>query len=550
MALRVFRCAALLALALALFLAWMHPAILVPGNVGWVLRGSDWGQSSIGLNAYLRASNWPGSATPLILAPDGTHLLLMDANPLAGLLLAPFAQWLPAGLQVIGPWLLLCLILHVGFAYALVRRYAPDFLSAWLGTALLTLLPTLYNRYGHATLCAHWLLLWALWIFIDPRRSRSFLHWAAVIVIAGLIHSYLLLMVGAIWASALLHQIVTAPDNRTRSNGAAMAVAVGLLVAGIALLNGIIGSGLVSTDTYGNFTLSLDALWDPANPSYTALLPSSRPSGDGSAAFEGFQYLGAGLLALVLMTLAMSFRRSQDEAQRALLGRLAWLVPALAMLTLIAIGPVVRWGGAPYLQLHPAPVLLALLDLVRASGRLFWPAAYTIIFFAIVCAYRLPRAAATAVLGGALALQVVDIVPMFAAIRAVTAEAADPTVYKRTHDPRWVALIAQASSIEIEPPEPFRDLKLMEEIGWRAVRRCRPMRYIYASRIPAATQARIDADRHLFMAGELDPTRLYIVYSPLDAPPMLRDRLVQIDGVAVIAPTKTAAPLAGCRPAA
>lgn len=547
MALRVLRCAALLALALALFLAWVNPAVLLPSNVGWVLRGSDWGQSSIGLNAYLHMSNWPGSYTPLLLAPNGTHLLLMDANPLAGLILAPFARWLPPELQVIGPWLLLCLILHVGFAYALLRRHAPDFLSAWLGTALLTLLPTLYDRLGHATLCAHWLLLWALWIFVDPRRARSLRHWAAVIAAAGLIHSYLLLMVGAIWASALLHQVATAPDHRARRAAAMMAAGIGLLVGGIAMFNGIVGSGLISTDTYGNFTLSLDALWNPANPSYSALLPSSRPPGDGSAAFEGFQYLGVGLLALIVATIVLNLRRPRDEAQRALLARLAWLTPALAVLTLIAIGPVIRWGGIPFARFDLPPALSAMLDLVRASGRLFWPAAYTLVFVAIVGAYRLPRTAATAVLGMALALQLADIMPMFAAIHATTAEASDRTIYERTRDPRWDTLIAQAGSIEIEPPEPFRDLKLMEEIGWRAVHHCRPMRYFYASRISRAAQASIDMDRRDFIAGQLDPTRLYIVYRPQDAPAALRERLIAIDGVAVIAPTRAGTPLAGCR---
>ncbi|CAN5340074.1 hypothetical protein BH10PSE14_BH10PSE14_38500 [soil metagenome] len=547
MARRALRYAALLALALAIFLAWVNPAVLLPSNVGWVLRGSDWGQSSIGLNAYLRMSNWPGSITPLLLAPNGTHLLLMDANPLAGLILAPFPRWLPTGLQVIGPWLLLCLMLHVGFAYALLRRHAPDFLSALLGTALLTLLPTLYNRVGHATLCAHWLLLWALWVFVDSRRARSFGHWAAVIVIAGLVHSYLLLMVGAIWASALLHQVVKASNSRERRDAALMVAGIGLLVGAIAMFNGVVGSGLVSTDSYGNFTLSLDALWNPANPTYTALLPSSPMPSDGSAAFEGFQYLGAGLLALIVTMLFLNLRRARADAEREMLSRLAWLAPALVVLALIAIGPVLRWGGIPFARFDRPSQLAAMFDLVRASGRLFWPAAYTIVLITIVGAYRLPRPAATAALGIALALQLVDIMPMFAAIRATTAEASDRTMYQRARDPRWDALIAKAGSIDFEPPEPFRDLNLMEEIGWRATSHCRPMRYFYASRIPAATQARIDADRRSFIAGQIDPTRLYIVYRPQDAPPALRDRLFAIDGVAVIAPTRAGTPLAGCR---
>lgn len=535
----------MLALAMAIFVAWMNPATLIPENVGWVLRGGDWGQSSIGLNAYLRASNWPASATPLLLAPNGVHLLLMDANPLAGLLLAPFAKWLPAGLQVIGPWLLLCLIAHVGFAYALVRRYTPDFLSAWLGTALLTLLPTLFNRVGHATLCAHWLLLWALWIFVDPRRSRSLAHWAAVIAVAGMIHSYLLLMVGAIWASALLQELVTASDNPSRRRVCVSVAGIALLAIAIAWANGVLASGLASTGTYGNFSLSLDALWNPANPSYTALLPSSRPINIASA-FEGFQYLGAGLLALIVGALVTVFHNRRHEQQRALHVRLGWLVPALVSLTLIGVGPALRWGGVAQSELHAGPIVLASLDMVRASGRLFWPAAYTIVFWAIVTICRTGPRVATALLAAALALQIVDIAPMFAAIRANTTEASDRTIYKRTRDPRWEMIIARASAIEMEPPDPFRDLQLMEEIAWRAMRQCRPMRYMYASRLSNATAIRVNADRQMFLAGHLDPTRLYVVYAVQDAPPALRARLIFMDGVGVIAPTRFGTPSGDC----
>ena len=167
---RLSRFLALATIAASAFLAWVHPQVLDITNVGWVLSGQDWGANALGLAAYLRAGNWPGTATPLMLSPDGIHLLMMDSNPLLGLVLKPLAWALPAGVQFIGWWLLISLALHVRFAWLLLRDRAPDFLSAWLGTALLTLLPALYNRYAHSNLCSHWLILWALWIF---GRSRS-----------------------------------------------------------------------------------------------------------------------------------------------------------------------------------------------------------------------------------------------------------------------------------------------------------------------------------------------------------------------------------------
>uniref|UniRef100_UPI001C2D4767 DUF6311 domain-containing protein n=1 Tax=Sphingomonas bacterium TaxID=1895847 RepID=UPI001C2D4767 len=153
----------ILALGVLGFLAWMHPAMLWPGNVGWLLTGDDRGQGAIGLAAYLRAGT--GLREPLLNAPEGTALLFTDSIPLLGPLLKPFA---PVGTQWVGAWYLASMLLQAGFAAALTRRWAPDALAAWTAAALLVLMPALLNRYGHPSLCAQWLILWALWIFGAP----------------------------------------------------------------------------------------------------------------------------------------------------------------------------------------------------------------------------------------------------------------------------------------------------------------------------------------------------------------------------------------------
>jgi len=535
MASSVLRFFALAAIMVSAFLAWMNPAILDITNVGWVLAGQDWGPTALGLAAYLQSGDWPGTATPLILAPEGVHLLMMDGNPLLGLLLKPFAPFLPAGVQFIGWWLLISLALHVRFAWLLVKLHAPDFPSAWMGTALLTLLPTLYNRYGHANLCAHWLILWALWIFIDRERSRRWLPWLAVIGTAGLVHSYMLLMVGAIWASAMLREFVTGSTS-DRRRAIAMAAVVGAMVAGLALLHGLLDPP-VSTGTYGGFPMALDALINPANPGYTLFLPSTPNSAMG---YEGFQYLGAGLILLVLIAIVTAIRTRKAEP-----GELRWLLPAFAVLTLLAITNVLVLHGQRILFVPLPQPMVDALDLVRGSGRLFWPVAYTMVYAAILAAYRLERR--TLVLAAALVLQVADMSAMFAAIRPQTALASKPGTYGATRDPRWQALVASASAIELQPPDPHRDLRVTEEIGWRAMLACRPMRHMYVARIPRSVQSRIDEDRRAFLAGRIDPTRLYILYRGEQVPAALAPRMRMLDGIAFIPPTNPAPPPTLCR---
>lgn len=522
-----------LILALAVFGGWMHPAVLDPGNVGWLLDGNDRGASAIGTAAYLRAGSWPLLRQPLLSYPQGLSLLFTDSVPLIGWLLHPFAGG--AMRQFVGIWYLACVVLQAAFAWALVGRHARDPLVRWLGAALLTFVPVLLNRYGHPSLCAQWLILWALWVHVDADRSRHTGWWLAVLATAAMIHSYLLVMVAAVWGATLLRRWV--------GEGARVAWQVPVVlapVAAILAMHGIIGERFVSTHSYGSWPAALDAWWNPANPSYARLLPSSPDRGD-ALGFEGLQYLGAGLLALVAVAVVLRVRAREWSAEDR---RLAWLAPGFVVLALVAIGPAPLWRGLPLFRVPVPGGLVDLLDPVRAGGRLVWPVTYVLIYLAVSTAARQGRA--VLLLGGAQALQVIDLSGMAAAIRATSARAGDRTVFERTRDPRWAAWIAQAHSVDVEPPAPFGDLQLLEEVAWRGVAACRPIRYFYASRDSRAIAARTRADAAAFAAGQLDPGRFYIILSG-PVPDAVRGRAVMLDGVWVVPPAVAAPPPTLCR---
>ena len=530
-----------IALGVLVFLAWMHPAVLWPSNVGWLLAGDDRGQSAIGMLAYLRAGDrWLHE--PLLDAPQGLTLLFTDSIPLIGMAVGPFARWLPQQVQFIGIWYLVCCLLQALFATLLIRRQTVELLAIWCGAALLTLFPTLLNRYGHASLCAQWLLLWALWIFVEPRRADRPWWWAAVLGVAAAVHSYLLLMVAAFWGSALLARLWRGGDRAQTIGGAVLALLPALALLAV---HGAFAGSYASTGTYGDFPAALDAWWNPANPDFT-MLPISSPAMPDGRGFEGFAYLGGGLIALVLVGAVRLVARRLDGQERALLRRLAWLLPAFVVLALLAIGPAPIWRGHALFVIELPQKLVDALDPVRASGRLLWPATYTLAFAAIALAAQTSRA--TLLLAAALAVQVVDLTPMLSAVRATSRRSTDRQLYARTPDPRWQRLMTKASDVQFEPAKPFADLQLMEEIGWRAVVACRPVRFFYASREARATRARIDADTHAFRAGVIVPTRLYVLLDPSPVPAMLAARVRVLDGIRIIPPNRPA-PTPGCGPA-
>lgn len=521
-------------LPLALFLALFHPATLDIGNAGWLIRGNDNGENALGMHAWLQDPAPGILRTHLLNAPEGTPLLFTDSNPLIGLVLKPIAPLLPENAQVVGLWLLLCLGLHVFFAHALLRRFAPSPLALWCGVALLSALPTLFNRYPHVNLFAHWVILWALWRFLDANRAGSNRGWAVLIALSALIHNYLLVMVGAIWASAMLERFSRA-ERRERvilCIGAAMIL---VMVMTLALLLGA-GGQYAAAGNYGAFAMPLDALVNPGNPAFSQFLPSIEQR--QRRGFEGFQYLGLGILLLIAVAAVTACRRSPKREERDVLRRLAWLIPAMIVLTLLAVGNHPDIAGRNLFHIPLPDGVINALDIVRASGRLFWPVAYVLVLVAILATFRLPQRSASLILAALLAVQMLDLSGMFATIRSTSAEAGTHRLYVRTVDPGWDSAVGAARDISFEPPDAELDLALFQEVAWRAAILHRPVRLAYTARVSLATKRRLAAEHADFLAGRLAPERLYVLTASIPVPEAARGRLVVLDGVRVVLPEK------------
>lgn len=515
----------LLVLPVAFFLSFFHWQIINPANVGWLLRGTDNGENALGAHAYWHDPAAGASLrTTLLNAPDGVPILFTDSNPLVTLAAKPFAGLFPVDMQLVGPFILVNLLLQAFFAWGLLRRHAPGPLALWAGVALLAFPPTLANRFMHANLMAHWTILAALWLFLDTRRSTQLRWWAPLIAVTAMIHSYLLVMVGAVWASAILAQLVAGPA-RDRRSAIGHAVAVLAMVAVIARWLGI--DAPMSTASFGRFAMPLDALWNPGIARFSTLLPAVRDN--GGVWFEGFQYLGAGGLMLVGAALVIGWRLPVRAGEGDVARRLAFLIPALLTLAVLAM-----W----HLPL-PATVMAA-LDSVRASGRLFWPVGYVLVMTAVLAMFRLSADRAGLALVAIIAVQTIDLANMAATVRSQTADAARDALYVRTTDPRWDALVRQSRSVAFMSGDIAFDLGVFQEVAWRAATAHRPVTGVYAARATPATLRRLDAEKAAFERGELVPGRLYIVMAgqrlPRAAAIAAGSHVLRLNGRVVVTP--------------
>jgi hypothetical protein len=433
----------------AFFFVWFGGVrVIVPTEYSWAIK-LDWLWHFLGWH-FFRHEPWhlPPGRIDGYFVPIGTTIGFTDSVPLMAFVLRPFASLLPMPMQYLGAWLLLCFTLQGFFGALLARLWSSSVVAHVAAAACFVLVPTLVNRVGHVALCSHWLLLWAIWLYFRADRDGrpAFVQIGVVSLLGGLIHPYLAAMVFALLGAIAIR--VMLPIGRA---SAVRAVAVVSLAVGPLVL-GWWASGLFTVSGIGNlaseglrmYGLNLLA---PVTPSgWSALLPERPVATDGQT-FEGFQYFGVGLLALV--ALALAARLVSPGAPR--IGTLWPLILACGVMTLFAIGPRVTLGPRIIVDLQPPGLDLAAM--FRTTARFFWPATYLMIAAALAVLFaRLPVRAMVPLLVSIVVLQIVDLQPGHQARRQVRQDPAFYTWSQPLVASAWHEALPHYDHIVLYPP--------------------------------------------------------------------------------------------------
>ena len=526
----------------ALMFSWIAGlSILDPREIGWVFHG-DWQWHFFGWH-FFRHEPWhlpPGTLTTY-LEPIGTSVGYTDSIPLVALVLKPFAPLLPNPFQYLGLWLLLCFALQGFFGSLLVGIWTENVLVRTVGGCLFVLVPTLLARLAHPALCAHWLLLWALWLALrGPPFSGApgLRHHIALSLVSGLVHPYLAVMVVAmllaLWAKrTIAGGWIAAADGGTHFIAAAGAVLVGWWTSGLLT---IATADDLSTVGFGQFSSNLLGVVNPGPRS--RFLPA-LPWFSVEQEWEGFHYLGAGLL----MVCGIAAIRAVRVARRVELASLPLAIVLLG-LTAFSLSPRVTFGDRVVLDLIP---YVGDTSVFRATARFFWPMTYALVAAAIgSLAVLLTRRAAAALLIGALVLQVSDLASWYVSLHRGFHDAA----FLQSKAPRtsaaWADLLPHFQHLRLylpsfcdgPPPLALADAAYLAGLHGLALNDG------FAARTPAGKLAlECERLRQELARGTIDARTVYVVAPALVSEFQTHARATTcrtIDGVAVCVPAASA----------
>ena len=396
-------------LALALLAGLLYtlvvlgPQPLNPRNTGWI--PFDPAYHYIGWEMFRQdpKPHWPITHTDRLGYPEGESVALTDLNPLLAVALKPLSPLLPEPMQYFGLEAVLACALQFFFALRIFRLILGRNLWGMVMVSVFFLLspPLNYRFWGHYSLSNHWLLLAALFIFLreqfvpaadtdtssqsaQNRRQlqapatnlRRFVIAAAVLAAVAVgINPYLAFQVVLLLTATvitLLWQRRLTFLQATGTLGLLVAVCVGMAAAMGLLISG--GRGY-SSGGYRDMAMNLLAPIDPRG--WTSLV-LHRFSSASPGQYEGYNYLGAGVLALALMVVIACV----TQRRKLRMPDLRWVLPLAGcclLLTLMALSTRITIGSRTLLDLDPSQRFSPFLSPLRATGRLFWLPYYVIL---------------------------------------------------------------------------------------------------------------------------------------------------------------------------
>ena len=521
------------------FIAVVGLGILNPRNVDWLLADFDMTLEYLGW-AFYRNGPWtfPIGLNPNFGLDISSSIIYSNSMPLLAMVFKPFSGLLGEPFQFWGLWILLCFVLQAWMAWVLLGLITKDIWIKSFATGLLLFSPPMFSQIGfHNSTVGHFPILAALYLIFRPNQDKRVLWWSILLPCALMIHPYTFAMLVAMWLSDLLDKLVIQKKLSTLQVIFEVFCAITTTVL-VAWQSGYFMSVSPGETGFGVYRMNLLALFDPsgfdaANWSFLYSLPWVR----GNNNYEGFVYLGLGLIVVLLISLPM-MAKHYEKLVKLLRGHI-FIFLCLICLTLFALSNNIGIGAWTF-TIPLTPEVFSIASILRASARMFWPVFYVISFAAIYFLIRgYSRGIATKVLGLALLIQIFDTSGAWLEIKNKINHPG-PQPVSSLSDPFWADAAKHYTKLVRVPVwneqaiwEKFANYAAQNQLGTNSVF----MGRVDQQKIERSNQKIKEA----IAQGKFNPSTLYIVednYVPqfINAMNLQADLLARFNEINVFAP--------------
>ncbi len=531
-----------IAAGLFVFLAVVGPRALYPSNIAWLAQG-DPSTHYLGW-LFFRNSEWsfPVGLNPTFGLELSNAIFYSDSNPLFAIFFKVFSCFLPETFQYSGLLLLTCFILQAFFAYKLINLITNSPTLCMLAAFFFLFAPPmLWRLQGHYNLVGHFLIVASLYLVLCPSPKWRIISWGVLLMVSALTHAYILVMIGLIWVADIVGRLA----KKTLSiNRAALELPIVFGLTWFACWQAgyfSVGGGDVSLGGFGFFRMNLLSIFDASGWSY---MLRDIPGGGGD--YEGFNYLGLGMIFLGICAFSNLFNR-QVGVVRAVTKR-PILLAAMLGLSIFALSNNVGIATVNF-KFELSHSMMVIANIFRASGRMFWPVFYLIFFTIIFLVIRgYSKRVAITLLGLGLIIQIADTSKMWLDIRTHLMVKPSSIWQTKMADSFWNEAAAKYKKVRLlDFSAPLELLGVIAPPNWQIIANYAGSHNLATdavilariSKTAVATSRKKYVDTLLY--GEFEADSLYLVNEALLRQVAMildvqSDLLARIDGFYVLAP--------------
>ena len=528
-----------LLMGLGLFILVVGFGILNPRNVGWLLADFDMTLEYLGW-AFYRYSPWtfPIGMNPNFGLDISSSIIFSNSLPIFAPIFKVFNPLLGEPFQFWGIWILLCFLLQAWIAWKLIGLMTSNNLLRFFASGLLAFSPSMLFQIGfHNSTVGHFPILAALYLIFRPQQTRRLWWWTLLLPCTLLIHPYTFAMILALWIADLLDRLFIQHEMRIKQVAKEILLVLSTTIL-LAWQMGYFMSVSPGETGFGTYRMNLLALFDSSgfdsqNWSYLFSLPQVRAKNN----YEGFSYLGLGMILILLLALPVAVKHLGQIKQ--LSRRFIFVLLCLLSLTVFALSNQIAIGSWSF-TVPLSPTLFSIASILRASGRMFWPVIYVISLASIYYLIKgYSKNLAISILGICLVIQVADTsngwLPIRHKINHPLTQLESPLA-----DPFWESAAKHYKKVVRVPV--WNEQAVWEKFAGYAAQYHLGTNSVFMGRVDKnkidASNAKLQAE---ILSGKFDDDTLYVV-EDIEVPKFLAtmnpstDVLARFDQINVFAP--------------
>lgn len=411
------------------FLIIYSTKVLHVTYVNWIRNASgDFTQSYYGWK-FFRASDWhwPIGLMDGVAYPNLTPIMYIDSVPIFDIIFKILSPLLPETFQFFGIWGICCFALNGAISSKIIHFFTKNTIFSIVTSTFFTLTTFSIQRlYTHTALAANWVILLAILLIITYRNTQSIwknsLYWFLLFFMSISVNMYYVPIIGIMMAMHVLYNSLILKKYRIGITELISSV-LGAIVA-FYLYGGFyhLSSTSVNGGGLGDLNANLNSLINPLETGlyltgeslYMKTLPTTV-----LGQYEGYAYLGIGLILLAFIALAGTLCQPLNRIHAIWRTRqtpVIFVGITIILLFIASFGTKITLNDKILLNIPYPDFFLKIYGIFRSTGRFMWGVWDIVALIIIITVYKTYSQKITAILliSICLIIQIYDLSPMIA----------------------------------------------------------------------------------------------------------------------------------------